>query len=119
VPSLLRFAAVLASAIVLLGFAAFAADEASRASSAQLSRLADGPAERARERSHGPLREALDDANDVLLGPFEGLSSSRDPWVRRGVPALVALLVYGLGLTLAANYLPRRRPRGSGDWRTA
>ena len=104
----------------------FAADEMQRGSDAQRSRLAGEPgdpspsamAERDRERTHGPVREAVDDANDLLLAPFAGVTSSRNRWVQRGVPALLALLVYGAGLTLLANYLPKPHARG-GDWRTA
>jgi hypothetical protein len=33
------------------------------------------------------------------------------------VPAVLALLAYGLGLMLLANYLPKPRTRASGDWR--
>ena len=36
----------------------------------------------------------------------------------RGVPTLMGLLVYGLGLGLLANFLPKSRDP-SGDWRTA
>lgn len=124
--SLVRLVALSASVIVLLGFAAFAADEAQHGSSAQLQRLDNeigsgapsASGERRREARHGPLREALDDANDALLAPFQDVVSSRNPWVARAVPSLLALLFYGLGLLLVANYLPRPG-RESRDWRAA
>ena len=65
------------------------------------------------------MREVVEDANDVLVGPFTGLvESSTDRWVTHGVPALLALLLYGLGLGMLANMLPKEREHGA-DWRTA
>ena len=135
--ALIRWTAILASVIVALGFLAFAVDELDRGSQQQQDRLADGlkdldpeaaaaigaphptpVEERAREREHGAVREAIDDANDVLLAPFAGLVESDNGWVNHGVPSLLALLVYGLGLGTLANMWPKSRAQG-GDWRTA
>jgi hypothetical protein len=129
----LRLAAIVTSGIVLLGFAAFAAEEMDRGSKSQQNAIADelGTArtaivepnptpevEEARERRHSTLREAIDDANDVLLAPFSRLIDSNNAWAERGLPALLALLVYGLGLGTLARALPKRQVHG-GDWRTA
>jgi hypothetical protein len=133
--ALIRWTAILTSVIVALGFLAFAIDEIDRGSKEQQNAVARGlsdlepdasianpnptPAEeKARERAHGPVREAIDDANDVLLAPFSGLVESDNAWVNHGVPTLLALLVYGLGLGTLANMLPKGRTQG-GDWRTA
>jgi hypothetical protein len=125
--SAIRFLAVAMSAIVVLGFVMFAVDEADKGSQTQQqkleSELGSGPApsteqEAARERHHGAFREAVDDANDVLLTPFADLIDSDSAWVNHGIPALLALLVYGLGLGLLANMLPKQRAHGS-DWRAA
>jgi hypothetical protein len=124
--ALLRIAAALACAIIVIGFMAFANDEASRGSEKQVQRVEQAinePApgaetERAREGKHSKPRELIDDANDVLLSPFAGLIESKDAWVRRLIPGALALLVYGLGLTLLANFLPQRSGTSS-DWRTA
>jgi hypothetical protein len=126
VAALLRITAALACAVIVIGFIAFANEEASRGSDKQVQRIGQAMndpvpaagAERAREGSHSKPRELIDDANDVLLSPFGGLVDSDDVWVRRLVPATLALLVYGLGLTLLANFMPRRSGT-SGDWRTA
>ena len=116
---MVRLVALVSSVLVLLGFAAFAADESARASAAQVRQVSgDFAAEQRRERASGPVRELLDDANDVLLGPFEGMTTSRNPWVQRLIPTALALLLYGLGLSLLANYLPKAR-RTAQDWRTA
>lgn len=131
--SLIRLVAIFASGLILLGFAYFATDEMSRGSQNQQNALkselasADDPApvapspneEAARERLNGGFREAVEDANDVLIGPFAGLvESSSDRWVTHGVPAVLGLLLYGLGLGTLANMLPKGREHGA-DWRTA
>lgn len=131
--SFVRLVAIITSGIVLLGFALFATDELDRGSQNQQAKLdrevtgslndptpiAPTPDQEAsRERVNGTFREAVDDANDVLLGPFTDIVDSEDRWVTHGVPALMALLLYGLGLGTLANMLPKEREHG-GDWRTA
>jgi hypothetical protein len=112
---LLRTVAVVAGAIVLLSFALFAVDETRDASerSAQAiagleaTRASDPSAsqERARERAHSTARELVDDADDVLVAPFAPIvSSSESSWVRRGVPTLLALIVFTFGLSFLARY---------------
>jgi hypothetical protein len=131
--SFVRLVAILTSAVVVLGFAYFATDEIGRESQNQQNKLdkevtgahadptpiAPTPdQETERERVNGSFREVIDDANDVLLGPFTGIIDSSDRWVTHGVPAMMALLLYGLGLGTLANMLPKERETG-GDWRTA
>jgi hypothetical protein len=129
----IRSIAILATGIVLLGFALFALDEMDRGSQNQQNALAselesasESPAmispdpreERMREQRNGDFREAIDDANDVLLAPFADLVDSENAWVAHGVPTILGLLVYGLLLGLVANMLPKQGAQG-GDWRTA
>jgi hypothetical protein len=131
--SLIRLAAIVISGFVLVGFAFFAADELDRGSKTQQQALANElegatpeiipiaptPAdEAAREAAQGGVREIVDDVNDVLLGPFTELADSSDVWVARGVPTLLALLLYGVGLGFLANMLPKQRQHGD-DWRGA
>ena len=112
---LLRTVSVVAGAIVLLSFALFAIDETRHASERttaaiaglEATRTSDPSAsqERARERAHSRVRETIDDADDVLVAPFAGLvDSSSSSWVRRGVPTLIALVLYGFGLSFLARY---------------
>jgi hypothetical protein len=123
---LLRIAASVAALLVIVGFFAFAADETGKASEDQIrkvERAMEAPTptssqEALREREHGPVREFIDDANDLLLSPFTGLIDSEDVWVQRLVPGALALLLYGLGGALLANALPKPK-RDSRDWRTA
>jgi hypothetical protein len=124
--STLRLAALVASALVVAGFTTFAVDEAQRGSQTQVRKLGDdlnhpvpsANVEQLRERSHGDARELIDDANDVLLAPFASLVETRSAWVARLVPTALALLAYGLGVSLLANALPQRGRR-TRDWRTA
>jgi hypothetical protein len=131
--SFVRLVAIITSGIVLLGFAFFATDELSRGSQNQQKKLdrevtgaLTDPApiaptpdqEASRERANGTFHEVVDDANDVLLGPFTDIVESNDRWVTHGVPAMLALLLYGLGLGMLANMLPKAREH-DGDWRTA
>jgi hypothetical protein len=132
--SLIRLAAILISAVVLLGFAFFAVDEMDKGSKTQQRALAEetGTAvapdvvaiapspdqEEAREAQNSAFREVIDDANDVLLAPFLDLIDSSSRWVNHGVPALLALLLYGVGLGFLANLLPKERTHRD-DWRAA
>jgi len=117
--SLLRTIGLIACAVVLLSWGAFAIEEVGDASKrsreqVQGNQAATEPApsarqEKARERAHSPVREALDDANDFLLKPFAAVASDAESaWVRRTVPLLLALLLYGLVLGYLARYLAVR-----------
>jgi hypothetical protein len=131
--SAIRLVAVLASGLILLGFAFFATDEMNRGSQNQQNALdseihmkedappiAPSPRQEAlREARNGDFRELVDDATDVLLAPFAGVvENATNTWVIHTVPTLLGLLTYGLLLGLMANWLPKRRET-SGDWRTA
>ena len=131
--SLIRLVAIIMSGFVLLGFAFFASDELDRGSKTQQQALADelghlegepspiartSSDEAAREAAHSSTRELVDDVNDVLLGPFVDVVDSKDVWVRRGIPTLLALLLYGVGLGFLANMLPKQRSHAA-DWRGA
>jgi hypothetical protein len=110
----LRLAAVVCSLLVVAGWGWFVIDEtgaASRQSQAEIAGQAaartpspDPDQERDREKVNSRVHEWVDDANDVLLRPFapaaEGSSSK---WVRRSIPALLALVIYGFGLGLLAR----------------
>jgi hypothetical protein len=112
---LLRTAGIVASIIVLVSFALFAIDETRNASAQSAAAVAGLDAtsasdpspkqERARERAHSSARETIDDADDILVAPFAGIvDGSGSSWVRRGVPTLLAVLIYGFGLSFLARY---------------
>lgn len=111
----IRIVAVILSAIVIVSFALFAIDEVRTASADSRARIAAegtegdedglGRLERLRERRQSAFHEAVDDANDVVTAPFAGLvSGEHGVWWQRGVPALLALLVFGVGLGFLARY---------------
>lgn len=112
----LRYVAVLASAIVLVSFGLFAIDETRSASAESRAAIAaqevDGrdpeaarALERARERRHSRVRREIDRANEVVTQPFAGLvEDSESAWMRRGVPAGLALLVFGAGFAFLARF---------------
>jgi hypothetical protein len=112
----LRILAILVSLVVVVSFGLFAIDELNGASSRNEAKLAQDleanpppAAERQREKDHGAIRETIDDANDVVVSPFEGIVSTSDSrWTQRGVPALLALLVFGLGLGFLARFMRAR-----------
>lgn len=104
---------------MIVGWGLFAIDEARSASDQtqteiegrRAARAADPSPEqeRAREAAHSDARELVDDANDVLLSPFASISDGADSrWVRRTVPALIALLLYGFGLSFLARVVVTR-----------
>lgn len=118
------WAATIAALVLVASFAMFAVDQAQNGSKQQVAKLGNelGPAsaqtninqadpspktERERERQHGDVREAIDDVDDVLVSPFASVVKDSDSiWVQRGIPTLIALLLFGLGLRLLAGYLP-------------
>jgi hypothetical protein len=129
--TLIRYVAIAISAVIVLGFALFAVNEMDKGSEAQQAKLEEelghdpndliNPSahdEAFREAHQGKFHETIDDVNDVLLAPFVDLVDSDSAWVNHGIPALLGLLIYGFGLGLLANMLPKQRAHG-GDWRTA
>ena len=114
--TLLRWASTIACLILVVSFGLFAIEKAKGGSKEQVNKLGgiNSPApsaqnERQREKEHGKVREAIDDADDVLIQPFSGVVTSGSIWVRRGVATLLALLVYGVLLRILIAYLPGRR----------
>lgn len=124
----LRYVAVIASAIVLVSFALFVIDETRSASAETRAAIAaqevDGrdpeaarALERAREREHTRVRREIDRANEFVTRPFAALvEDSGSTWARRGVPAALALLVFGAGFAFLARFSkgssrPRRQAR--------
>jgi hypothetical protein len=129
IASLLRLVSIVATLVVVISFGLFALDQAREGSDQTLARLeggegakgdagrninqADPPprVERARERRHSDARELIDDANDIVVKPFTGIAHSDSIWAQRGVPALLAFLVFGVALRLLAAYLDGGRSR--------
>jgi hypothetical protein len=119
VQSLLRYAAMAMSAIVILSFGMFVNDQTASGSAKDVATInaEDGngaqsqqqpPPEPKAPKGHGQPRKAIEGADKTLTQPFDGLvRNSSSSWVRKAVPSFAALLVFGLGLTLVAAYVPR------------
>ena len=108
----LRLVSLLTSLVIIVSFSFFATDLASEASEGQRTKVAEGleptptaPNESDRERRSGAFREAVDDVNDVLLAPFAVLVEGQNIWVQRIATGVLGLLLYGLALSLLANYI--------------
>jgi hypothetical protein len=126
IASIVRWASIIACAFVTLSFLFFAVNQTSDASKGQvnaitgdapevksnaLTKLPNPPAavERLREKENSGLHEFIDDADDILLSPFTGISNSTSIWVRRLIPLALALLIYGLGGQYLARSLGLKR----------
>src|SRR3954449_5284869 len=113
----------IAALVLIVSFGLFAVDQARDGSKQQVAKLGSrleptnaqtnvnqaDPSprtERQRERKHGDVREGIDDVNDVLVSPFTGVVDSNSIWVQRGLPTLIALLLFGVGLRVLAASLP-------------
>jgi hypothetical protein len=133
--SLVRLAAVAASAFAAVSFVLFAAVELRDSSEGQIQKLNGAPAserlqtdvqrpnpepavERVRESNHSSLREGIDDVNDVLVSPFTGYSDFESVWGERFFVLILGLLLYGGGGLLLANFFPKPENQ-AGDWREA
>jgi hypothetical protein len=108
IPRVLRFTAFLCCALVVLSFAMFARDQMAGASVHQQTELMAGasstPASSDPSKPHAQPRRFIDGAAKVLTSPFDALVQSSNDWVKHGLPALFAVLAYGLGLGYLARY---------------
>jgi hypothetical protein len=98
-------------ALVVMSFAMFARDQMAGASERQTVALIPGSAAAAAAAGgapatprHGQPRRFIDGAAKTLTAPFNAIVQSSNAWVEHGLPALFALLVYGLGLGYLARY---------------
>ncbi len=109
---LLRLASLVICLIVIASFATFAVQQTKTASGNQQQAIATGAEPRAvASASHpstheGSIHKALDEASNELTSPFAGVvSGSTSEWAIRGVKLLLALLVYGFGLSYLARMI--------------
>jgi hypothetical protein len=120
VQNVLRLMSTIACGIVIAAFGMWASDEGRAGSDQQVARLAqeapDPSAPAAQPGAqpvapatpeHGGVRGAIEDANHALLTPFEHVGRDSGPWPAHILPALLALLTYGLLGRILIGYLPR------------
>jgi hypothetical protein len=114
---LLTLAAWICCGLLLCSFALFANDRLAAGSSHQTAEVlgATAPASPPpRPRPEGQPRRLIDAGAAALRSPFDGLVQSDSAWVRRGLPTLLALIVYGFGLGYLSRLLRVARLRAPG-----
>lgn len=123
----LRLAAIAATVLVLAGLVGFLTDEVRASSDDSATRITfaldngqtatrtvdiaqpnpSAAVEQLREQRHSSTRESIDDAGDVLLGPFSWVAPDSAAWVRRVLYSGLALLLYGVAAMVLADRLRR------------
>ncbi len=98
--------------IVIASFAIFVVNQSKSASAHQTQEIATGSAtvktgaSTRSKASEGSVHKTIDEASEQLTSPFAGVvSGSSSEWVVRGVKLLLALAVYGFGLSYLARVL--------------
>jgi len=95
--------------LVLASFALFAHDQVAGASqhqqTAELPNAAAlAPKPVTAPKPHAQPRRFIDGAAHTLTSPFHSIIQSDNAWVDHGIPAALALAVYGLGLGYLARF---------------
>lgn len=92
--------------IVATSFVLFAHDQVAGASRHQADAviLSGAPVAATTHQATKQPRAFIDGAAKTLTGPFSSIIHSSNPWVDHGVPAALALVVYGFGLGFIARY---------------
>ena len=105
---ILRLAAFACCALIVLSFAMFARDQMAGASAHQQTELVAGAGATAGSgaatKPHAQPRRFIDSAARALTSPFDAIVQSSNAWVKHGLPAVFAMIVYGLGLGYLARY---------------
>ncbi len=108
----LRTVSIVCCLLVVVSFGLFARDQVAGASARQQGMLASGApvAASTPPATHrtGQPRRFIDGAAGELTAPFRTIAQADNVWVSHGVPALLALLVYGVGLGMLARFAEGR-----------
>ena len=96
----LRLLAFVCCLLIVASFAMFARDQMAGANPSTRGKATSKP--------HTEPRRFIDNAAKTLTAPFDAIVRSSSPWVKHGLPALFAVLVYGLGLGYLARYSAAR-----------
>jgi hypothetical protein len=106
VARVLSTAALVCSTLLVCSFGLFAYTQVAHGSAHQAGEIVGGAAQPATS-VHQPASQPkrfIDAAASALRSPFGAVVQSDDPWVRIGIPTLLALLVYGFGLGFLARF---------------
>ena len=101
--------ATVCSLLVIASFALFAHDKFAGASQHQQTAELPNAAALAPKpvpvkKPHAQPRRFIDGAASALTSPFHSVIASDNAWVDHGIPAVLALAVYGLGLGYLARF---------------
>jgi hypothetical protein len=99
--------ALACSGLVLASFVMFTRDQLAGASQHQASEVSTGPT--SQPAAPKPKQQAepgrfIVGAARTLTSPFASIVNSSSAWVEHGIPTLLGLLVYGVGLGYLARY---------------
>jgi hypothetical protein len=108
-PRLLAAVSSICCVLVLASFVLFAHDQMAGASQRQQTAELPGGAQvfaapPAPPHKHAQPRRFIDGAANALTSPFRSVIQSSNDWVNHGIPAVLALVVYGLGLGYLARF---------------
>jgi hypothetical protein len=111
---ILRLASIVICLIVVASFGIFAINQTKSASKQQTEAVSGKAGGGSSSTGTPPAKESslhkdIDEASDELTSPFAGVvSSSSSQWLIRGVKLLLALAIYGFGLSYLARVLSVR-----------
>jgi hypothetical protein len=102
----IRIASLIICAIVIASFAIFAITRTRTASDQQTAAVTNQAAPAQRSGHESAVHRNIEEASNTLTTPFAGIVSEADSeWASRGVRLLLALVVYGFGLSYIARVL--------------
>jgi len=96
--------ALICSGLVFVSFVMFARDQIAGASKQQANAVSPSARSPAPSKQQGEPGRFIDGAARALTSPFRSIVQSGSAWVQHGVPTLLGLLVYGVGLGFLARY---------------
>jgi hypothetical protein len=100
--------ALACSGLVLASFVMFARDQVAGAAKQQANAVSSPPPGQApvarKPKPQGQPGRFIDGAASELTSPFRSIVQSGSAWVQHGIPTVLALLVYGVGLGYLARF---------------
>jgi hypothetical protein len=108
--SALRTVSLACCALLVASFVLFGHDQVAGASQHQQNAITsvNAPSAKPSTGKHAQPRRFIDGAAGELTSPFRSIVKSGNSWVDHGVPAVIGLVVYGLGLGYLARFTQGR-----------
>ncbi len=112
----LHYVSILLTLVIGLSWVMFAVDEVGDASDEQSRKIVDPESTAPAGTTPAPVvkekrtfRSTVDDAAEWLTSPFDGIvAEDGNVWLRHTVPAILGVLLYGLGLAVLARWIVTR-----------